>query len=887
MVQYRQQLHRLASDSIDLHSGDRSIALSSKLEIHSRMSPMTASAPGWREQQRLLVQIKLLRCLARTICLDRDRSSQEASLTLPEIWKIVLRQVCEATQWDYAEVWLPMADRLALACSSIAYVGNDTPEESLRPKDGLRQRDTPLESLRDRLQEWRRERQGLVVLPGDGLLGRVWRSLHPQWEKITDPEIATRYELGGWLAVPVTANDTPRSSLRPKDGLRQRDTPLESLRDRLMGVLVFFTQSDRQPDAEIVELLDAIATQLGMHEQNRQADVATRRRQQAESERRQRDRLLWGVAKAANHLLAHADCQTAVDRALETLSKAAGVDRVYICECQMQLDGSLSAIVQFEWAKNADDESEFSAREITLLNEHYASLVAEAPVRVVASELPPSRRSAIDDTISVLMLPIHIEGKFWGYLGFGDSRQVREWSRSEIAILQEIATSFGSALQRHRVETSIRHQAFHDALTDLPNRTLFDLRLSWAIADACAQTHQLAVMFLDLDRFKWINDTLGHPVGDEVLRQMVQRLQGCLRDGDTIARWGGDEFVLLLPHIHGVEDATHIAQRILGAVQPPFAIDNHQLHVSCSIGIAVYPQDGEDGATLTKNADVALYQVKEQGRNNYQLYQPQMSAEATETLALRNSLPYAIARQELSIYYHPQFNTETGQITGMEALTHWQHPELGAISPQVFIPLAEEMGLIDAIGRWVLQTACAQNKAWQERGFPPICIAVNLSERQFQQPNLLETICQVLEETQLDPQFLELEITEATALKNLDFTRATLAKMQDIGIRITMDDFGIGYASLSLLKRLPFNKVKIDRSFIRELTIDASDTATIDAILALGRGLNLSVVAEGVETEEHRDLLRDLCCKDIQGYLMSLPLNAEDATQLLASSVQL
>ncbi|RMG07713.1 MAG: EAL domain-containing protein [Cyanobacteria bacterium J055] len=197
------------------------------------------------------------------------------------------------------------------------------------------------------------------------------------------------------------------------------------------------------------------------------------------------------------------------------------------------------------------------------------------------------------------------------------------------------------------------------------------------------------------------------------------------------------------------------------------------------------------------------------------------------------------------------------------------------------------MGLIDAIGRWVLQTACAQNKAWQERGFPPICIAVNLSERQFQQPNLLETICQVLEETQLDPQFLELEITEATALKNLDFTRATLAKMQDIGIRITMDDFGIGYASLSLLKRLPFNKVKIDRSFIRELTIDASDTATIDAILALGRGLNLSVVAEGVETEEHRDLLRDLCCKDIQGYLMSLPLNAEDATQLLASSVQL
>ncbi|MGB7272220.1 MAG: EAL domain-containing protein [Geitlerinemataceae cyanobacterium] len=842
MVQYRQQLHSPTSESSDSYCCDRAITLLPELEIHPRMSSMTGSPPGGREQQRLLVQTKLLRCFARAIRLAQSRHRNLPRSTTPQIWDTLLSQVCEAAEWEYAEVWLPIAHSAEIECSFIGYLGND------------------------RLHNFWQWRQGLTFEPAVGLPGKVWQSQQPEWERMKTRTISTRYGLRSSLAVPMTANNIS------------------------VGVLVFFLGSDRQPEAEIVELLEAIASQFAVLEQNWHAQAESLRRQQAEIDRRYRDRLLWGVAKAANHLLANPDCQTAVDLALKTLGKAAGVDRVYICDRQIQVDNSLSSIVQFEWVKNADttlkrsrSPSESFVRESTCGRQWDAALEVGNPVPVVAGELSESERSILEGMTSLLMLPIHVDRECWGYLAFGDYHQIRKWSRREISILQEIAVSFGSAFKRYQVETTIRHQAFHDSLTNLPNRTLFDMRLSWAITEAGIGNHQLAVMFLDLDRFKWINDTLGHPVGDRLLQQMVQRLQSCLRDGDTIARWGGDEFVLLLPHIHGVEDATQIAQRILGAVQPAFAIDHHQLHVSCSIGIAVYPQDGEDAPTLTKNADVALYQVKEQGRNNYQLYQPVMSAQAAETLVLRNSLPYAIARQELSINYLPQFNTETGQITGMEALTYWQHPELGLVSPQTFIPLAEEMGLIHSIGRWVLQTACAQHKIWQDRGFPPICIAVNLSERQFRQPDLLETILEILEETQLDPQFLELEITEATALKNIELTRANLEKWHQIGIRITMDDFGIGYASLSSLKKLPFNKVKIDRSFMRELTIDSSNTAMIDAVLALGRGLNLSVVAEGVETEEHRELLRGLSCQDIQGYLMSLPLNAEDATQLLES----
>jgi diguanylate cyclase (GGDEF)-like protein len=388
-------------------------------------------------------------------------------------------------------------------------------------------------------------------------------------------------------------------------------------------------------------------------------------------------------------------------------------------------------------------------------------------------------------------------------------------------------------------------------------------------------------MFLDLDRFKTINDTLGHAIGDQLLQGVSERLKYCLREGDTFARWGGDEFTLLLPQINDAEDAAKIAQRILEALKPAFNLEGHELYISSSIGIALYPQDGGDVQTLLRNADAALYRAKEHGRNNYRFYLPSMNSQASELLALENQLHQALEREEFVVYYQPQVNVKTGEITGMEALVRWQHPELGLVAPGTFIPLAEANGLIVPIGEWVLRTACAQNKAWQDAGFPPVRVAVNLSARQFQQPTLVAMVGQVLAETGLEARFLELEITETTIMQNVEFARTMLSDLQAMGVHISMDDFGTGYSSLSYLKKFPFHTIKIDQSFIRELTSAPQDTAIISAVNTLGYGLNLRVVAEGVETHEQLQLLRSLQCDEMQGYLFSRSLSVVDATKVL------
>lgn len=442
--------------------------------------------------------------------------------------------------------------------------------------------------------------------------------------------------------------------------------------------------------------------------------------------------------------------------------------------------------------------------------------------------------------------------------------------------------------ERKRAEATIHYQAFHDQLTGLPNRKLFNDRLFQAVLSANCRQNRLAVMFLDLDRFKSINDTLGHDAGDRLLQGVAERVAGCLHSNDTLSRWGGDEFTLLMPCISDAEDAAQMAQRILNALKQPFSLETQQntssstsLHISSSIGIALYPQDGEDAKTLLKNADVALYRAKEQGRNNYRFYIPSMSSQSGELLALENQLHQALERSEFVVYYQPQVNVNTGEITTMEALLRWHHPELGLLSPKKFIPLAEENGLIVPIGEWVLRTACAQNKSWQDAGLAPLRVAVNLSARQFEQRNLGAMVAGVLSETQLLPSFLELEITESTIMQNADSACAMLHDFQAMGIHISMDDFGTGYSSLSYLKKFPFHTLKIDQSFIRDLATDPHNTAIISAVLALGRGLNLRVVAEGVETKEQLALLRCLQCEEMQGYLFSRSLSVCDATQVL------
>ena len=458
--------------------------------------------------------------------------------------------------------------------------------------------------------------------------------------------------------------------------------------------------------------------------------------------------------------------------------------------------------------------------------------------------------------------------------------QAKPWTPEEIKLAQALGIHLYMAVMQRRVEDMFQHQASHDRLTGLPNRMLFDERLSLALAQTHRYGEMLAVVFLDLDGFKRINDTLGHAVGDQLLQNVANRLKGCLRKGDLLARWGGDEFTLLLSPVSCAEDAAQIAAEILDSLNVPVQIDSHELYIKASLGIALAPYDGEDADTLLKNADAAMYLAKQQGRNNYQLYTSAIGTKAQERLVLENNLYKALERQEFQLHYQPQIDLQSGEIVGMEALIRWQNRQLGFISPSQFIPIAEEMGLIGSIGEWVLWMACAQNRAWQSLGLPPVRMAVNLSARQFQQKNLVETIAQVLESTKLEPSYLELEITESIAMQDINFTISVLRALRSMGIQIAIDDFGTGYSSLSSLKYFPLDKLKIDQSFVRELVTDSYDAAIITALVALGHGMKLEVIAEGVETQEQMAFLRSVKCDGIQGYLLSRPLPAQEATNL-------
>jgi diguanylate cyclase (GGDEF)-like protein len=460
--------------------------------------------------------------------------------------------------------------------------------------------------------------------------------------------------------------------------------------------------------------------------------------------------------------------------------------------------------------------------------------------------------------------------------------QSQEWHQDEIKLAQAIGIHLYMAVMQKRVEGMLRHQASHDRLTALPNRLLFDEQLSLALVNSQQRGEMLAVVFLDLDRFKTVNDTLGHAAGDQLLQQVTKRLQACLRECDAVARWGGDEFTLLFPHISCTEDVSKIVQRILDVLGAPFWLEEQELYVTASLGVALAPYDGEDTETLLKNADTAMYRAKQQGKNNSCFYSPEMNTKGLEQLALEADLRKALTRDEFLLYYQPQVDINTGEIVAMEALIRWQHPQLGLVPPNQFIPLAEETGLICPIGEWVFRTACAQHQAWCLAGLSPMRIAVNLSARQFQQQDLVKTIVQILQETQMQPRYLEVEITESIAMQDTSSTIATLQELRQMGVQIAMDDFGTGYSSLSSIKHFPFHTIKIDQSFVRDLIIDPSDAAIAKAVVALGQGLNLRVVAEGVETLAQLNFLRSLECDTAQGYLFSKPLPSEAAGQLLS-----
>ena len=427
--------------------------------------------------------------------------------------------------------------------------------------------------------------------------------------------------------------------------------------------------------------------------------------------------------------------------------------------------------------------------------------------------------------------------------------------------------------------------ANHDALTGLPNRALLNDRLSQAMLYAQRYDRWVTALFIDLDNFKFINDSLGHNAGDELLKTIAKRMVDCVRATDTVVRLGGDEFVVVL--FDQPKDADVISetvQKIRSAIAEPVRLEGHDLRVTSSLGVATYPNDGRDADTLLANADAAMYRAKDLGRDNFQFYTAELNTKVHERFLLQEELRNAVARSEFVLHYQPQVDLRTGRVFAVEALVRWKHPKLGIVPPVKFVPMAEDTGLIVPIGDWVLREACRQNKAWQDAGLPPMVVSVNVSARQFREKNLVGRVASALKESGLEARYLELELTESLIMQDIDLAVSTMEELRALGIQLSIDDFGTGYSSLSALKTFPVSRLKIDRSFIDGLLADENDRAVAGAVISLGQTLKLRVIAEGVETEGQAALLRNINCDEMQGYLFSRPVPAQGIEDMLRAA---
>jgi len=481
--------------------------------------------------------------------------------------------------------------------------------------------------------------------------------------------------------------------------------------------------------------------------------------------------------------------------------------------------------------------------------------------------LPPNciliQRGGLEIPIEDSVAPIH-------------DREAR--ATGAVVVFRDVSAAQAMTLQ-------MTHSAQHDFLTGLPNRMLLNDRVNQAIVLAPRHSNKVAVLFLDLDGFKHINDSLGHPIGDKLLQSVAKRLIDCVRGSDTVSRQGGDEFVVLLSEVDEAENAAVSAARILQAVAEAHSVDQHDLHVTASIGVSVYPDDGLDAETLVKNADTAMYQAKENGRHSYQFFKPAMNVRAVERQSIEENLRRALERQEFALHYQPKVNLRTGRISGAEALIRWTHPTRGPISPAQFIPVAEDCGLILPIGQWVLREACKQARAWLDDGLPFAAMAVNISSMEFRDDNFLEGVFKTLRETGLDPSSLELELTESVLMKRAESAASVLKTLRASGVQIAVDDFGTGYSSLSYLRKFPIDALKIDQSFVRQITSTPDDTTIVTAVISMGRSLKLRVVAEGVETPEELTFLQTQLCDEAQGFYFSRPVLPQQFARLLKTGI--
>ncbi len=535
-------------------------------------------------------------------------------------------------------------------------------------------------------------------------------------------------------------------------------------------------------------------------------------------------------------------------------------------------------------------------RKDELIGEHYSVVMdpdSIAKAELCFSERRSSARAARVDEVWLLCKHgmslrgerrrIAIEMTAMGVYENESFNGLGERQQSEFSGTYVVARDITERLASQKL---IHYQAYHDLLTGLPNRALFMDRLSNAISAARRSKDKLAVMFLDLDRFKIVNDNLGHDTGDILLKQVAERLGGCLRESDTLARLGGDEFIVLLPQLQTADGAQKVANKIVNAVKRPFEVDNHELYVTASVGIAVYPDDGVDADTLIKNADIAMYHTKDQGKNGFNIFTRELSELQQHQLSIENEIRRGLRESQFVVYYQPQVNAADGRISGVEALIRWQHPEKGLLKPAYFLPVAEETGLIVELGKWVLASALAEFTSWLRDGLKIDKLAINFSFKEIEQEDFVDSVISTLQQHDFPPRAFEIEITESTLMNDADKTIAKLRALNDYGVNIAIDDFGTGYSSLSLLQKLPINRLKIDRSFIQDLHVD-SDRSIIEAIAHMAKGLKLDMVAEGVEQDYQLRYLRKLQCPVIQGYIYSQCVPGSEIRRLLESDEML
>jgi diguanylate cyclase (GGDEF)-like protein/PAS domain S-box-containing protein len=532
---------------------------------------------------------------------------------------------------------------------------------------------------------------------------------------------------------------------------------------------------------------------------------------------------------------------------------------------------------------------------IRMINSAFTAITEFSAEDVIGST-PRALRSGLhgpefyDSMWQALIKNGHWQGEIWNRRRGGEAYP--EWLtitaiKDQNGRATHYVGVFHDITETKRNEETIVYQAYHDALTGLPNRTLFNDRLTMAVAHAQRKHQGLAVLFLDLDNFKQINDSLGHAVGDLLLQSVARRLTRWLREEDTVARIGGDEFIILLQGTSGPDFAVHVAKRILASVSEPVIVKGHELYVTACIGITLYPHDGKDIETLVANADIAMYRAKDEGRGMYKLFTAEMNEQVRLRLDLEGRLRKALERDELEVYYQPKVDLASGEIAGVEALVRWQSPEQGLIMPESFISLAEETGLIVQIGEWVLKTACNQAKEWHEQGFNELQVSVNLSPRQFQQRNLVEMVRATLEASGLAAKYLDLEVTENVLMHSIEQATETLRRLSELGVQLSMDDFGRGYSSLYYLKQFRMQALKIDRLFMSDVVGDPDDASIVNTIISISRSLNLKVVAEGVETREQLEFLRERNCDQMQGFLFSKAVPAADLTGVLEAGTRL